>query len=122
MYSAGLLDLHVHVPPFTNQVSERPVASPLARLEARDGDVISTLHHRSLHLRDSLQRGLVMLMDGSRDHDALRKDLLELFKSGILTLQEDDKPVADMGKAQEKIAGESEDVLRGLARLAVLMK
>jgi methyltransferase-like protein/cyclopropane fatty-acyl-phospholipid synthase-like methyltransferase len=121
-YSAGLLDLHAHVPPFTTEVSERPVASPLARLEARDGDVISTLHHRSLHLSDSLQRGLVMLMDGSRDHDALRKDLLELFKSGVLTLQEGDKPAADMKTVEERIAAESEDVMRGLARLAVLMK
>ena len=122
MYSAGMLDLHTHVPPFTTQVSERPVASPLARLEARDGDVVSTLHHRSLLLKDPLQRGLVMLMDGSRDHDALRKDLLELFKSGVLTFQDGDKPSADMRKAEERIASDSRDLMKGLARVAVLMK
>ena len=122
LYSAGLLVLHVHVPPFTTQVSARPVASPLARLEAREGDVVTTLHQRSLHLGDSLQRGLVMLMDGTRDRDALRKDLLELFKSGILTLQVDDKPVADMQVVENKIVAEIESLLGGLAKLAVLMK
>jgi len=122
MYSAGLLDLHVYVPPFTTRVSERPVASPLARMEAREGDVVTTLHHRSLRLGDSVQRGLVMLMDGTRDHYALRKDLLELFKSGVLTLQEGDKPIADMGTVEERIAAETENVLGGLARAAVLME
>jgi methyltransferase-like protein len=122
MYSAGLLDLHLHVPPFTTRVSERPVASPLARLEARESDAVTTLHHRSLRLGDSVQRGLVMLLDGTRDHDALRKDLLELFKSGVLTLQEGDKPVADMEIVEKRIAAEAEDVLGGLARAAVLMK
>ena len=122
MYSAGLLDLHVYVPPFATKVSERPVASPLARLEARDGDVITTLHHRSLRLGDSLQRGLVMLMDGTRDHDALRKDLLKLFESGALTLLDGDKPVSDMQMVEKRIAAETENVLGGLARMAVLMK
>jgi len=121
-YSAGLLDLHVHVPPFTTQVSERPVASPLARLEARDGDVVTTLHHRSLRLGDSVQRGLVMLMDGTRDHDALRRDLLRLFESGALTLREDGKLVDDMQAVEKRIAAETENVLGGLARTAVLVR
>jgi methyltransferase-like protein len=122
IYSAGLLDLHVYVPPFATQVSERPVASPLARLEARDGDVITTLHHRGLHLGDSLQRGLVILMDGTRDHNALRKDLLRLFESGGLTLLEDGKPVDDMQAVEERIAAQTENILGDLARMAVLMK
>ena len=122
IYSAGLLDLHVHVPPFATQVSEKPVASPLARLEAREGEVVTTLHHRSLRLGDSLQRGLVMLMDGTRDHEALRKDLLGLFESRTLTLLEDDKPVDDVQAIEKRIAAETESVLAGLARMAVLMK
>jgi methyltransferase-like protein len=121
-YAAGLLDLHVYVPPFATKVSERPVASPLARLEARDSDVITTLHHRSLRLGDALQRGLVILMDGTRDHDALRKDLLQLFESGALTLLDGDKPVSDMQTVEKRVAAETEDVLGSLARLAVLME
>ena len=121
MYSAGLVDLHVYIPPFATEVSERPVASPLARLEAREGDLVTTLHYRILRLGDPLHRGLVMLMDGTRDHGALKRDLLELFKSGVLTLQDGDKPVADMQIVEKRIAAEIEDLLRHLARVAVLM-
>jgi methyltransferase-like protein len=120
IYSVGLIELHVFIPPFMTQVNEKPVASPLARLEARDGDIVSTLHHRSLRLGDALQRGLIMLMDGTRDHDALRKDLLELFASGALMLVEEDKPVSDLQMIEKRIAAETEDVLRRLARMAVL--
>jgi methyltransferase-like protein/cyclopropane fatty-acyl-phospholipid synthase-like methyltransferase len=121
VYSAGLLDLHVYVPPFATKVSEKPVASPLARLEARASEVITTLHHRSLRLGDALQRGLVMLMDGTRDHGALRKDLLQLFQSGALTLLDGDKPVSDMQTVEKRIAAETEDLLAGLTRAAILM-
>ena len=63
-----------------------------------------------------------MLMDGARDHDALRKDLLKLFESGALTLLDGDKPVADMHTVEKRIAAETENVLGGLAHVAVLMK
>jgi len=121
-YMAGLLELHVHVPPFAAQVSDRPVASPLARLEARNGNMITTLHCRSLHLGDSLHRGVVMLVDGTRDHAALRRDLLEIFKSGDLTMEEDGQPVVDMQTVEKRIDAETEAILQDLARAGVLMK
>ena len=121
-YLAGLLELHVHVPFFATEVSERPVASPLARLEARSGNVITTLHCRSLHLSDSLQRGVLMLLDGTRDLAALRRDLPEIFKSGTLTMEEDGKPVVDMQIVEKRIDAGTEEILHDLARAGVLMK
>jgi len=121
-YLVGLLELHVHVPPFVTQVSDRPLASPLARLEAQVGNLVTALNSKSLQLSDALQRGLVMLLDGTRDHAALRKDLLELFKSGNLTLQEGDQPVTDMQIVEKRIDSETEQFLQALARSAVLMK
>ena len=120
-YLAGLLELHVHVPPFATRVSDRPVASPLARLEARDGNVVTTLHCRSLHLSDALQRGVVMLLDGTRDRDALRKDLLGLFESRTLTLQDGDQPVVDMQIVEKRVDATTEGILQDLARAAILM-
>jgi methyltransferase-like protein/cyclopropane fatty-acyl-phospholipid synthase-like methyltransferase len=121
-YTAGLVELHVHVLPAATQVSERPVASPLARLEARDGNVVTTLHCRSLHLGDGLQRGIVMLLDGTRDRAALRSDLLELFKSGKLTIEEGGQPVVDMKIVEKRIDAETEQTLQDLARTALLVK
>ena len=63
-----------------------------------------------------------MLLDGTRDRAALRKDLLELFKSGILTLQQGDQPVVDMQIVEKRIDAESETVLQDLAHAGVLMK
>jgi hypothetical protein len=63
-----------------------------------------------------------MLLDGTRDHGALRKELFKLFESGALTLLDADKPVSDMQIVEKRIAAETENVLGGLARTAVLMK
>ena len=63
-----------------------------------------------------------MLLDGSRDLPALRKDLLELFKSGNLTLQDGDQRVVDLQIVERRISAETEQTLQELARAAVLMK
>ena len=102
--SMGLADLRTHYLTVAAEVSERPVASPMARVEAELGDVITTLLHRSIHMEDQLGRRFVQLLDGTRDHAALvdalaadhpaiardtidaqvRSNLLELCRSGVL--------------------------------------
>jgi methyltransferase-like protein len=121
-YCAGLLELHLHVPPYVVHVSDKPLASPLARWQARQSDVVSTLHHKSLKLRNSIQRGLVTLLDGSRDRDALRKDLMQIFESGKLALLDGDgKPVSDMSLVSKTIDDELEEFLQKASRTALLM-
>jgi hypothetical protein len=56
-------------------VSERPVASPLARLQLRSGPAATTLFGMTLKFEDALGRGLVLLLDGSRDVDRVVADL-----------------------------------------------
>ena len=102
--SMGLADLRTHRVPVAARVSERPAASRLARMEAQEGDVITTLLHRAIHMEDALARRFVQLLDGTRDHRALvdclaadhptvprdtidaqvRSNLLELCRSGVL--------------------------------------
>lgn len=122
MYSAGLLGLHVHVPFLVGRASDWPLASPLARRQARDSNVVSTLHHRSLKLGDSIQRGLVPLLDGTRDRTALLRDLKTLFETGSLTfVAEDGKPLADPGSVAKKIDDGLEELLHQIARMGLLM-
>jgi hypothetical protein len=122
MYRAGVLDLHLHVPPFVVHVSDKPLASPLARWQARQRDVVSTLHHRSLKLSGPIQRGILALLDGSRDRTALRADLLQVFASGTLDLLDaDGKVVSDMSIVSKAIDDELEECLQTAARTAVLM-
>jgi SAM-dependent methyltransferase len=121
-YGAGLLDLHLTLPPFVVQVSDKPLASPLARWQARRSDVVATLHHRTLKLGNAIHRGLLALCDGSRNRAALRADLLQVFESGTLDwLDGDGKPVADMSIVGKAIDEELEDFLQKAARSAVFM-
>lgn len=122
-YCAGLLDLHLHVPPYVVNVSDKPIASPLARWQARQSDVVSTLHHRSLKLGNAIHRGLVTLLDGSRDRTALRADMMQVFESGKLTLLDGDgKPVTDMSIVSKAIDDEFEVFLQKTSRTALLMR
>jgi ABC-type cobalamin transport system ATPase subunit len=53
-------------------VGERPVASPLARFQLSLGlTMVTNQRHQSIDLPDPAARALVMLLDGTRDREAL---------------------------------------------------
>jgi methyltransferase-like protein len=70
--SAGtsLLDLHVHPPAVARKVSDRPVASPLARLQAAEGTRATNLRHETVEL-DEVERRLLVGLDGTREWTTL---------------------------------------------------
>ena len=70
-YGWGIVDLHVRPHALTIRPSDRPVASPLARLQARTGDVVTTLLHMPFSLADANALRLLPLVDGTRDRAAL---------------------------------------------------
>jgi methyltransferase-like protein len=120
-YGAGYVELHVQQPPFVTEVSERPIASALARLQLQQGNVVSTLRHTTLRIEDSLGRHLVMLLDGTRDRAALLEDLGELVQCGAATLSHEGKPLCDVQEALKYLPSGLEASLTGLARSAVLV-
>jgi methyltransferase-like protein/2-polyprenyl-3-methyl-5-hydroxy-6-metoxy-1,4-benzoquinol methylase len=121
-YGAGLLDLHRTLPPFVVRVTDKPMASPLARWQARRTDVVATLHHQTLKLGNAIHRGLLALCDGSRDRASLRADLVQVFDSGALDwLDGDGKPIRDMTVVGKAIDEELEEFLQKAARSAVFM-
>jgi SAM-dependent methyltransferase len=71
-YVSKIVDLHAAAPPLASEAGERPVASPLARLQAARGSkLVTSLRHRTITLHDDGARRLVSLLDGSRDREAL---------------------------------------------------
>jgi SAM-dependent methyltransferase len=70
-YLAGIVDLHVHPPALTTTAPERPLASPLARLQARTRDNVTTLLHTQVGIADANALRLLPLVDGTRDRAAL---------------------------------------------------
>ena len=70
-FVSGIVTLHVHPPRLAREASPQPKASPLARVEARIGESVTTLLHTRVALPDANVRQLLALLDGTRDHAAL---------------------------------------------------
>jgi SAM-dependent methyltransferase len=75
IYAGGFLDLRVWTPQVVAGISERPLASPIARLQATTGDKVTNLLHQRVTI-DEFSRALLPLLDGSRDLDALAAALV----------------------------------------------
>lgn len=75
IFKAGLLDIHLEPPPVARGISERPVASAVARLQAETSYHVTDLRHRSVELDSLTVRKFVCLMDGTRDAEALLADV-----------------------------------------------
>jgi len=71
----GHLELHTEPPAVAASVSGRPEASRLARTQAERRQLITNLQHTGVLLEDERVRRLLMLVDGTRDLDALVADL-----------------------------------------------
>src|SRR5262249_41685700 len=119
LYTANLVELHVHSPPFVPAVSELPVASPLARLQAAAGAAVTNLRHERI-LVNELDRQLLRHLDGSRDRAALLEVLTGLAEDGLLAVQEGGQPVRDRAGSQRAFAPSLDQSLSGLARKALL--
>ena len=120
-YAIGFVDLHSYASTFVTEISERPIASPLARYQIRKGPGVSSLRHLPLKIDDALGRDLLQLLDGARDHAALLKELGEAVKAGSTPAYCDGKPVTDPQKAAEVLAAQLTPSLVGLAGLGLLI-
>lgn len=69
-YVAGIFELHVLPSRMTRTPGHRPLASPLARLQARTGRRVTSLRHRVVEIRD-VDRHVLMHLDGEHDRGGL---------------------------------------------------
>jgi methyltransferase-like protein len=75
IYGADLLNLHSYAPSASAAAGAYPVASPVARWQAQTGSTVTTLRHTTVELQDALVRYLVVLLDGTRDRQALIEEI-----------------------------------------------
>jgi methyltransferase-like protein len=112
-YGAGWLELHSHMPYFVLKPGDRPAATPLARHQARAGELVVNLRHESIDLT-RFDRHLLGLLDGTRAHSALVNALDALVTEGSLAIRGSDPGPSDTA-ARTAIVAES--LRLGLARL-----
>ncbi len=74
-YGAHVTQLRSTPCPFVTEISERPRASALARLQARTLTKVTNLKHESIRLEDPLVRTFVGLLDGTRDRATIAREM-----------------------------------------------
>jgi methyltransferase-like protein len=79
-YAAGVVELHAEPAHCVAHVSQLPVASKLARSQARRGRLITTTRHTTIDARDENVRLLMGMLDGTHDVAALARELGPLLQ------------------------------------------
>lgn len=119
-YSEDLVELQVYLPRFVLEISERPVASPIARWQAQYDHRVTNLRHERIQL-EGVGRHLLAYLDGSRDHAALQEILMTLALEGRVEIRQDDQPVTEAEQIKRIVVETVKTQLRQLARAALLV-
>jgi methyltransferase-like protein/SAM-dependent methyltransferase len=120
-YSDSLAELHVYAPPATLHAGERPVASPVARVQAQSGNRVVNLRHERVRL-DPFDRYLLPNLDGRRDRPMLLDLLLAgPVADGVLTVKKNGQAAPNRAQLRDLLAEELEKRLGWLARAALLV-
>ncbi|MEW5979697.1 MAG: class I SAM-dependent methyltransferase [Acidobacteriota bacterium] len=120
-YGAGLLEVLVHVPRFALESSKRPVASPLARIQLRSGNRVTSLLHTTLDIQDTLAQALLLLLDGTHDRAAIVDELCRLIESGKASLKQGGQAVRGEADTRRLIVEQLEGALSNIARIPLLV-
>ena len=116
-YGTGMVEVHTHAPPYATQVSQRPVASPLARWQVQQGDFVTSQFHISIKVEDEIGRYLLSWLDGTLDRKGIMNKLWRLLESkNALVI-----PDGDETTARREVEQQLERNLWKLARLGLLV-
>jgi len=116
----AVVELHVWSPEFTTALSEKPVATPIARYQATIGHRVTNVLHQSVTLSD-FDRQLIQFLNGENDQTALVNHITDLVARGILNMQIDGKPVTVKMMIRKAMAPTLEQQLPKLARAGLLI-
>ncbi len=119
-YSDNLVELHVRPPRLVTEVSRCPLASPIARLQARQSRRVTNLRHERLSLNESA-RQLLLHLDGRHDGIALLDVLKKLVESGTIELEKNEEAVVDAAEIEQVLPDFLATKLQQLARAALLV-
>ncbi len=121
-FGADLVELHVCPPQFQTQISDRPVASLLARQQARTGRQVINLRHEAVTIDDEITYRLLPSVDGQHDRPALLEHLVGLVRDGSLTARaENGRPYQECADLEALLKTAVDQALRRLANAALLV-
>lgn len=121
-YADQLVDLYVHTPRFSCAPAPRPVASPIARLQARTGARhLTNLRHGMVETTD-MDRLVLERLDGTQTTAALLDFLVDLASSGHLEIRTEAGPVREAARIPQVTRTSLDERLRCFADNALLIR
>lgn len=120
-YRAGLVELHSWKPQLTPKPGNKPLASPLARLQSVEGDLITTLRHDQVWMRQEVNRKLLQLLDGTRDRSMILYDLERELLPDQTVEAADPQKERDTRNIIDRLKTDLHRCLEGFARLGLLI-
>lgn len=118
-FATNHVDLHFAPHCFTLNLRDRPVASRLARYQARSAKRVTSLRHDVVPLTD-LQRFLLQRLDGNHDRNQLLEALQNEISGGSLIVLDDGTEVRSPDRSRVILQNLLEKNLTELARKALL--
>jgi SAM-dependent methyltransferase len=100
-YSLKLVELSTVPSSFVVEISEKPVASRLARLQAAAGNTVTNLRHEANQLGD-FGRFVIRHLDGAHDRQAIRGLLSEALKAGRLSVPQTERSAGGQPVGRER--------------------
>ena len=104
--ASGIVEIRTAPPRLSVIPGDRPMASPLARMQATESLAITTLRHTSIASTGALENRLISLLDGTRDRSAIMAELV---------------PFLETEKSPSELGVELDTSLHTLGRMALLV-
>lgn len=116
----GRITVHSHAEQFAGKLTRTPVASPLARAQARGGSKVSNRRHESVHL-NPLDQWLLQLLVGQRTESQLIEYAAVALAAGELVVSHEGRPVKSYEDARRFFGVALPEALARLADAALLI-
>ncbi len=116
----GAITLHTSEPTFTADVSERPVACPLARQQAASNERVTNRMHSAIAL-DSVARWIVTKLDGSFDSGQLLEMLIEHVAREKISVQFEGHVLTNPNEIRAQLQARLPLILKQLANQSFLI-
>ena len=117
--AGGIAEMHRQPQTFVSTLSERPIASRLARWQAVRGNLVTNRWHDSVRIQE-IERHVLELLDGSRDNAQLLDALTGLAAAGRFVIAERGR-VVGTDEAQRTLSAVLPEALEHLARNGLLV-
>jgi methyltransferase-like protein/SAM-dependent methyltransferase len=119
LYSRSLIDATMEAPHFVIEPGQRPEATPLARLQAQQGDCVTTRRHTLIRL-ENMTRKILAHLDAQHDRSALADIVQKSIANGEFQIQLDGQPLTHVDRATVEYL--VEEALNALGSNALLIQ